>query len=208
MKIFRLVYGGSFNPVHNGHLQIIKFVLETRVCEELWLVPTYRSPFKKEEYYAPPSLRLALLDLAMKSYVPADLQKKIRLIDWEMQEDRIYYTVDTLRKIEDGEKTGLLLGADSVLFLHLWKEIDWILQHFSIYVVPRSGYEKSHVRSHIQTMQSAHPESVFHWLDFLPPDCASSEIRKKLKEGADYAQLEDCLPPGIYAFLKKQDFFF
>ncbi|MCS7205850.1 MAG: nicotinate (nicotinamide) nucleotide adenylyltransferase [Leptospiraceae bacterium] len=203
-----LVYGGSYNPIHYGHLKTIEFVLKTNQCEEVWIVPTYRSPFKLEEEYAPAEKRYKMIQIAIESYFSVDLVSKVKLWDWEIQEKRIYYTVETLRKLPEPEKTGILIGADSLLHLEKWREIDWILQNFSFYIVQRAEHPKSLIESKIQELKMTIPYGKFHLLLYEPPNCSSTKIRELIKKNVSYQFLKDCLPYEVYLFIKNESLYF
>jgi nicotinate-nucleotide adenylyltransferase len=203
MKIPRLIYGGSFNPIHKGHLATIEYVLKNQICLEIYIIPTYQSPFKDQSIYAPAEIRYEMIQYALHSYFDEELYNKIKLLDIEIKEKTINYTAKTLRKIQDNVRTGLLLGADNLDSLALWKEIEWILTYYPIFIIYRNEYHISKIKKKIAQLKSFFPMGEFHIIDFLPPDCSSSEIRKKIKFSASYDSLKDCLLPEIYSLIKK-----
>ncbi len=72
----KILFGGSFNPIHLGHLKMIEYLLNHSICENLIVMPAYQSPFKKNQSYAPEEIRLLMVNKAMNSYFPENLKKK------------------------------------------------------------------------------------------------------------------------------------
>ncbi|GIX42036.1 MAG: putative nicotinate-nucleotide adenylyltransferase [Leptospiraceae bacterium] len=203
MIIPRLIYGGSFNPVHKGHLATIEYILKEQICYEIFIIPTYQSPLKEKNQYAPAEIRFEILQIALRSYFNDDLYNKIKLLDIEIKEKTINYTANTLRKLQDNIKTGLLLGADSLETLHLWKEIEWILTYYPIFIIQRASQSLKKTKKQIQQLKSFFPMGEFIILEFTPPNCSSSDIRKKIQESINYESLKDCLLPEVYSLIKK-----
>ncbi len=115
------ILGGSFDPVHFGHLNLSISLKETCMLNEVWLVPAGLSPFKQE---TPPSVssehRLAMLKLAT-SHIPG-----FRILTDEIERNGPSYTIDTVRKLSEDKslQLHLLLGDDQVPHFHLWKDAE------------------------------------------------------------------------------------
>ncbi|MFN3603283.1 MAG: nicotinate-nicotinamide nucleotide adenylyltransferase [Leptonema sp. (in: bacteria)] len=200
--IARLVYGGSFNPIHKGHLDVIDYVLKKNICLEIFIIPNYQSPFKDLKDYAPPEIRLEMIHYAIQSYFSLEIQNKIKILDIEIREKKISYTVETLKKIRDNVKTGILIGSDHLEHLLLWKEIEWIFTYYPFYVIKRKNAEES-VKQKIEKIQSFYPSCKFVLIDYVPKNCESKLIREKIKWNADYSDLSDCLTPEVFSLIKK-----
>jgi nicotinate-nucleotide adenylyltransferase len=208
MKIPRLFYGGSFNPVHKGHLATIEYVLKEKICLEVLVVPNYQSPLKDKTEYASEEIRFEMLQYALRSYFEDDLFFKIQLLDVEIKEKNVNYTANTLKKIDNSVKMGILIGADSLETLHLWREIEWILTYYPFYVVPRANISLTKTQSQIHQLKGFYPMADFILLNFIPPNCSATEIRKKIKENAQYQELKDCLLPETYSLIKKYNLYY
>src|SRR5438045_8695890 len=104
------LYGGSFDPVHYGHLLLAEAARETLQLDEVWLMPTAVPPHKQTRELAPAKHRLAMLDLALAGH------EQIKSSHIEIDRGGISYTVDTLAAIHDQHPDAtplLLMGADS-----------------------------------------------------------------------------------------------
>jgi nicotinate-nucleotide adenylyltransferase len=164
------IYGGSFDPVHLGHLLVAQTAVEELGLDRLFFIPAAQSPFKPESQPAPAAVRLQLLRIALagKSNYEVDEQ--------EIQRGGISYTVDTLRAYADkfpGAKLFYLIGADNVTKLNAWREPAALAQLAEFVAVPRPG-----------GAVAIFP-SPFHGraLKGFPFDVSSSAIRVRVEAG-------------------------
>ena len=133
-----LVFGGSFDPVHNGHLSLARAILRTGKVSCVLFVPASVLPhtYKSGGNVTAFSHRFAMLERAVAG------EEGFYLSDMEHRREGKSYTVDTLRILRSegmwGELT-LLMGADSLAKLHTWKEAHALVEEFSLTVYPRKG---------------------------------------------------------------------
>lgn len=130
------LYGGSFDPVHLGHLLVTQAAIEELGLERLFLIPTAQSPFKPDNQPAPAEVRTQLLRLAFagKTHCEVDVQ--------EIQRGGVSYTVDTLRDYArrfPQAELFYLIGADNVAKLPQWREATELARLAQFVVVPRPG---------------------------------------------------------------------
>ncbi len=197
----RMIFGGSFNPAHLGHMSLVSYVLQQGLARSVMLVPTGQSPFKDTQVYAPAEHRLKMLHLAVQE-LPEDVQSRITISDSEIKRPGPSYTVDTLRELDDGIQTALLIGADNLASFSRWKEADWILSRVPLYVVCRHGVDEDRVMAMRSELQGYFPVATVYLIPFEPPACSSTQIRRDLAGGAGFAQLKDCLPQSIFAYIR------
>lgn len=203
IPIPRLIFGGSFNPIHKGHLEIIDFVLKNQICFELYLIPNYQSPFKENTEYAPADIRLEMIQYSVKNYFSEEFQKKIKILDIEIKEKKISYTAETLEKIQDNVKTGILIGSDNIKDLPKWKKIEWIFTYYPFYVIYRNNQNRTSLKKEIEKIKSYFPSANFYILDFSPRPCKSKEIREQIKNRESYEVLKNCLTSEAFSIIKK-----
>jgi len=197
----RLFFGGSFNPVHSGHLAMMQHVLETEIAQSVLVMPAGQSPFKQSSDYAPAEHRLVMLRSAI-STLDETCQSRIVVSDLEIKRPGPSYTADTLQSIRDGVHTALLLGADSLESFHLWKRADSIVSNHHLYVAYRHGVEEDQVMSWRRRLLGFLPMATIYLLPFKPPSCSSTELRRRLGEGATFEALKDCLPQPVYSLIQ------
>ena len=128
------IYGGSFNPVHFGHVGLAKWVIEHTDLDELWLLVSPNNPLKPAGILAPEQERLAGVREAIKD-IP-----HVKASDFEFSLPRPSYTANTLRELQkaypDTEFT-LIIGEDNIAIFDRWREYEFILANFRIFVYPR-----------------------------------------------------------------------
>ena len=130
------LFGGSFDPVHHGHLLIARVLFETLGLAELRFVPAREQPLKSQGHRSSATHRAAMLRRAI------DGEPGFTLDSIELDRPGPSYTVDTLRALrerEPGLEPVLLLGADAALDLPRWKEGDAVLQLARVVVFARAG---------------------------------------------------------------------
>jgi len=130
------IFGGSFDPVHYGHLLLAECAREQLALDQVWLVPAAVSPFKIGRQPAPAKDRLEMLELALAG------SEHLRASPLELDRGGISYTVDTLAEItrqQPAAKLFLLMGADSLRDFPNWREPARICELATPAVVRRGG---------------------------------------------------------------------
>jgi nicotinate-nucleotide adenylyltransferase len=150
-----IIYGGSFNPIHTGHVSIISFVLENKIGNNLIIIPAGNPPHK----HIPEknsTLRLEMLKLVLEK-LPNN--EKIIFDDWECKnDDEKNYTIDTLNRWQKRKPEGifdLLIGSDSLSEFYTWKDWKKILKIAGLLVSPRlkNNLEKKRLALNINSIK-------------------------------------------------------
>ena len=129
------IYGGSFNPVHFGHVGLAKWVIEHTDLDELWLLVSPNNPLKPAGMLAPEDERLAAVREAIKD-IPG-----LKASDFEFSLPRPSYTANTLRALQQAypeHEFTLVIGEDNLAIFDQWREYEYILENFRIFVYPRN----------------------------------------------------------------------
>jgi len=169
------LFGGSFNPPHWAHRQVLELLRGLPQFDEVWMVPTFDHPFEKN--LAPFEDRVAMCRLTI-----AGLGPKVSLcgVEGEMQKSPSY-TFDTIREFKKRfpeKHFSLVLGSDCKKDLVRWKEIDRLKQEAEFFFIPRPGIEES---------------------PFM--DISSSEIRGLVRSGKKFTKY---LAPEVAAFIEEK----
>ena len=133
-----LLYFGSFNPIHNGHLAVAQYVLSEGLAEEVWLVVSPQNPHKNATSLAPEKARLEMVRRAVSG------AKGVEVCDVEFGLPRPSYTIDTLdhlRSVYPDKEFALLGGGDVAASIHTWKEASRLLSENRIFIYPRGENE-------------------------------------------------------------------
>ena len=132
------IYGGSFDPVHEGHLDTIKTALKKLNIDRLIVVPAFRNPFKTS-ISAPVELRLAWLNKLCKAY------KKVAISSFEINQNEPVATIKTVEYFEKKyKKIYLIIGSDNLKNLHKWNEFTRLNSKVTFVVATRKGYQRKH----------------------------------------------------------------
>lgn len=165
------LFGGSFDPVHLGHLLVARAALEELALDRLIFLPAARSPFKPGTTPAPAELRLRMLRLALAG------ETRVQVDDRELRRGGISYTLDTVREFIAEASAGAeffwLIGADHVATLPAWRDAEALGRLVEFVVIPRPG----------EPSGSLPPPFRLRQLRGWPLQVASSEIRDRVGRG-------------------------
>ena len=123
------LYFGTFNPIHIGHLIIANHMVENSDLDEIWMVVTPQSPFKKKKSLLDNIHRFSLVDIATEDY------PKIKASNIEFNLPQPNFTVHTLAHISDTfpkNEFSLIMGEDNLKSFHKWKNFEVILEYFNL----------------------------------------------------------------------------
>lgn len=130
------IYGGSFNPIHFGHIGLAQWVVKHTDLDEVWLMVSPNNPLKDTSILANEELRLQAAKRAL------DGVDNVLISDFEFQLPRPTYTANTLRALVQQypqHTFTLIIGEDNLSIFHKWRESEYILNNFRIFVYPRHG---------------------------------------------------------------------
>ena len=130
------LFFGTFDPIHNGHLNIAKYIIEENFTDEVWLVVTPENPVKLKNNISNFRHRYNMVDITTKKYtniIPSDLEVNLK---------KPNYTIDTLEYISNKLKEiefSLIIGEDNYKIFDTWKDYEKILDNYKIFIYPRKG---------------------------------------------------------------------
>lgn len=187
------LYFGTFNPIHIGHLVIANHLTENSDLDEVWLVVTPLSPFKKKQSLLDNNHRLQMVDRAIEEYP----KLKSSTIEFDLPQPN--YTVNTLIYLQEKypkHKFSLIMGEDNLKGFHKWKNYEVILQAHHIYVYPRISGGK------IESQFDNHPK--IHHVNSPIMEISSTFIRNSIKEGKNIRPL---LSGSVWEYLDEMNFY-
>ncbi len=180
------LYFGSFNPVHTGHMIIANHMLQYTSLQQVWLVVSPQNPFKPSAALLNEYDRLHLVQLATE-HIP-----NIQPCDIEFRLPKPSYTASTLAYLTEKypqHEFAVIMGSDSYLNLPRWKNSDYILDHYPVYVYIRPGFEvKLLYKDHHHIIKAPHLDisatfireslQLNKSIRFLVPDPVFEEIER------------------------------
>src|SRR5471032_1800975 len=175
------IFGGSFDPVHLGHLLVAQAAVEELGLDRLFFVPTAQSPFKSENKIAPAEIRLKLLRFALAGKTNCEID------DQEIRRGGISYSIETLRdyaKRFPKAQLFYLIGADNISKLNEWRESNELAKLAEFIAIPRPG-----------EIAAEFPKPFRgKILKGFPVEISSSQIRARVKAGLP---IENLVPPFV-----------
>lgn len=170
------IFGGSFNPIHFGHIALARQILDKSDLEEIWFVVSPQNPMKSADSLADDETRLKLVKAALEG------EDKLVASDYEFKMPRPSYMYDTLTAMRTDypeRQFTLLIGGDNWVKFHHWYRWEDILREFRIIIYPRKGAEIDN---------NVLPENV-EIVNTQLYDISSTEIREKISRGEDISLL-------------------
>lgn len=166
------LFGGSFNPIHIGHLALANYICEEQWVDELWFLLTPENPLKQHKNQLNEHVRLEMVQAAIKGY------DKFKASDFEFHLPRPSYTINTLKALNENYpeyEFHLVIGADNWVAFDQWKSHEEILANFHILIYPRNGY----------TIDSDSLPPNVQFIETPQIEVSSTFIRESLKKKMD-----------------------
>ena len=189
------ILGGTFDPIHNGHLSLGRSVLEALQLDRVLFIPTGNPHFKLGQQMTPACERAQMVRLAIEG-IP-----KFELVLREVRRAGVTYTVDTLEelRVQDPDaRLFFIIGADSAETLVHWKEARHLAQLATFVVTQRPGVNFEHVRQ-VHAQSSIDFDSEF--VDAPQLDISSTEIRRAIARGES---VEGLVPPAVIEYIASE----
>ncbi|MBI3880106.1 MAG: nicotinate (nicotinamide) nucleotide adenylyltransferase [Verrucomicrobia bacterium] len=175
------LYGGSFDPVHLGHLLVAQAAREELGLDRICFIPAAQSPFKPESKPTAANLRVQMLRLALVGQTRAEVDEQ------EVRRGGVSYSVDTVRDYRarfPQAELFYLIGADHIAALPKWREAEELAKLVEFVVIPRPG----------EATQPLPAPFRGRALRGFPLGVSSSQIRQRVKDGLPVDYL---VPPGV-----------
>jgi nicotinate-nucleotide adenylyltransferase len=186
------ILGGTFDPVHNGHIAAARQLLGVADVDQVWLMPNATPPHRTAAPVAPAEDRMRMVEVAVAGYDG--------LVASRVEVDRggISYTFDTIRELAreyPGQRFTLLIGSDAALQIRSWQNADALLDEASFVIFNRP--------------ETALAPQTLHELGFAPartrivhldtPPIAAHQVRDRLARGAP---IDDLVPAGVADYIR------
>lgn len=195
------IMGGTFNPIHIGHLVLAENSMEEMELDEVWIIPTGCS-YMKEDFadILPGKERLAMTVLA------AEGNDRIKCLDTEIKREGYTYSYETLEQLAQEYPENhfyFIFGADCLFSIETWRYPERIFRNCTVVAAVRNGTSLSEMeRKRSELMQKY--EADIRLLPFLNLEISSTMIREKIKQGASVRYL---LPDKVYSYIREKNFY-
>lgn len=186
------ILGGTFDPVHNGHISIAKSFRDSKYLNELWILLTPDPPHKQDHPVADFNTRFEMLKAAMADY------SDIKISDIEKNLPTPSYTIQTLSHLTEkhpGNNFYLCMGEDSLASFKDWHKWQEILRFCRLLVAERpNGHAK------VDSLIEEHA----HFISHVPIEISSTEIRNRIATGKDISRF---VPRKVEQIIRKNDLY-
>lgn len=185
------IMGGTFNPIHNGHIKMAKYVVENNLCDEVWFMPNGNPPHKDDEDILDKTHRINMVKLAIEGF------DRFKFCDIEVKRVGYSYLVDTLKELCESYdyEFYFILGADSLEYIEKWYKFKDYAKYTKFLAFGRTGSaDVKDISKHLLNKYSFDIICV----DMPYVDIASTDIRKSFKSGH---LAVDFLPEKVYNYI-------
>ncbi len=184
------VYGGSFNPCHLMHKQIVEVLLDRNIFDCIIILPT--GNFYKKSNLLKGEERKRMLELMFENH------PRVIISDYEFKNNLIctYRSLDYLQNLYKGDKLYFILGSDNLLHFDTWKRYEYILDTYNLLVIERKNVDAKEVLKKYQGYQGD-----IEWMDLDLLDIQSSTIREKIFTG-NLESVKNCLDERVFSYIK------
>ena len=190
------ILGGTFNPVHAGHVAIVQAILKARPeVEQLVCMPNHIPAYKEEAAIVDGSMRMDMLRLAM-AQIP-----KVSVSDFELKRDGYTYTVDTftrLKQLYPKLQIEFVIGDDSLFQLHKWYAFERLADLCEILVVAR-GEQQDTIEAYIREFCTKYPAFQISYVEMPHVPVSSSDIRARI---AKRESIQGLVPDDVLQYIE------
>ncbi|NOU36379.1 MAG: nicotinate-nucleotide adenylyltransferase [Kiritimatiellaceae bacterium] len=189
------VFGGSFDPVHMGHLTIAQDAVEQLELDRLIFVPAAVPPHKQGKALAEGRHRFEMLQLATEGNLSFEVS------DMELQRGGVSYTFDTMTQVQSehpGAELFFIVGLDSLTILHAWRNVDQLLEMCTIVPFARGGEDSAQIAAKIKLSEPWKTRLMERLIRIHEIEISASDIRMRLAEGLSIRYL---VPPEVEMYI-------
>jgi nicotinate-nucleotide adenylyltransferase len=194
------ILGGSFNPIHLGHLILAQEALYAFDLDKVLFIPTTDNPLKQKKNLVNKYDRYEMTALAIKD------NQHFEISDIELKNTGYSYTIDTIRQLlrkDPDVKYYFICGADIIFHLQRWKEFEELLKSMSFAAAYRKGYDKEKLYGEIEKLNKMYCADI---IAFKAPliDISSTLIRNRIKQNYSVKYM---LNDDVYDYIQKKGFY-
>lgn len=185
------ILGGTFDPVHNGHLITAQSILEKRKLDKIIFIPCYISPHKRDQKSSNSQDRLNMLKLALSNI------DRFEVSDYEINKGGVSYTYDTLLMLsEHYNNIDLIIGYDNLISFNTWKNPDGILDLANLVVMSRKVDKK--------TIEKNEYFDAAEFVETPTIEVSSTEIRERVMNGLP---IDFWVPSSVKDYIYENDLY-
>ena len=189
------ILGGSFNPIHNGHLKLAIKAYESFPVSKVLIIPNYSTYYKEDAGKDATSDRVEMVKLAIKDYPYMEFS------DIEIRRAGVTYTIDTIEELLNDDpslKIYFIIGGDSLQYIDKWKRAEELLSKVTILTAVRDDVDTKKSRRLIADLKSRYVNADIRLMDMKGVVISSSDIRNRVMAGIS---IEGLVPPQVEEYI-------
>lgn len=194
------IMGGTFDPIHMGHLALAQYAMDEEGLDEVWFVPTGCSYMKADREVLSPTERYEMTKLAVEG------NPRMRCLDIEIKREGYTYSYETLeelRKEYPKEEFFFLFGADCLFAIETWKHPERIFANAKIIAAVRNGADISEMEFKIEELKKKYGAEI-RLLSFLNLEISSTDLRERVRSGKSIRYL---VPDKVFYYIAEKGFY-
>ena len=192
------IFGGTFNPIHLGHIRLGQLVLEEIKLDKIMYIPDNTPPHKSDKDLACGEDRLNMIDISLKDHV--DMESS----DIELKREGKSYSFETLlelKKLYPNDELYLITGADMFLTLDKWREPETIFKTANIIGVPRVNSDFEKMEEYVENVIKPMGAKVFMLSQTVFDTASSTYVRENID---DYQKIKDMITREVYRYITEK----
>ena len=194
------IMGGTFNPIHNGHLSLANAALGQYNLDEVWFMPSGLPAHKANDDLLNADIRLHMVKLAIGA------QDKIKASSFEIDRDGFTYTADTmvaLSKEFPKDEFYFIIGGDSLMKFHKWVKPEVISEHTTLLAAGRNGYTAVELKNQAQALKEKFGTKVY--FVEMPELVISSNAIRSYCRLQQYESIKSMVPEKVYQYILEHE---
>ncbi len=198
------IMGGSFNPIHVGHILLAQYALEQNGLDEVWFIPTGCSYMKPLGDILPGEMRLTMTERAVSEI--EGYEGKFRCLDIEVKRAGNSYTFETLKELKalyPMHDFYFIMGADCLLMIEKWREPESIFRDCTLIAVTRSGFTDEETEKKAEELREKFGAKIVLF-PFLQLEISSTALRARIREGKSVKFL---VPDSVIDYIDKHQLY-
>lgn len=194
------IFGGSFDPIHQGHINIAKCAYDEFALDEVWFIPAGHSPNKDERGMTSAEMRADMVALAIAPY------PYFKLSRMEIEAEQTSYTYLTLTKLKDqypDYELYFIMGADSLDYFERWRHPEIICEKATILAAVRDDMDIAEIEEKIAALQNLFPAEIYP-IKGGRTEVSSTSLRQMIQNG----QMDKgMIPEAVAAYIIENDIY-
>ncbi|MCM1044374.1 MAG: nicotinate-nucleotide adenylyltransferase [Candidatus Gastranaerophilales bacterium] len=194
------IMGGTFNPIHVGHILLAQWAMEENGLDQVWFIPTGCPYMKQDKDIISPGERFYMTSLALAG------NDRMKCLDLEIKRQGDTYTYETLEELGrmyPQDRFYFIIGADCLFSIESWRRPERIFQACEVIAAVRGDSPREEMQKKIEELKNRYGAKIL-LLDFLNLEISSTQIRERMR---DQKSIRYLVPDAVASYIKERGFY-